>query len=103
MHPIGCEPLHHKASWTRGVFADWRVSETAASGDPGPARAFSGDAPSIKMLSSSLPAAHRVIFNTIYKGSHVSFRLRSIRFVRDVAVAFAQVYVSFKKRTKRVK
>ena len=37
---------------------------------------------------TAIEAAHRVIFNTIYRGSHASFKLRSIRFVRpDVAVA----------------
>ena len=37
---------------------------------------------------TAIEAAHRVIFDTIYRGSHASFMLRSIRFVRpDVAVA----------------
>ena len=46
---------------------------------------------------TAIEAAHRVIFNTIYRGSHASFMLRSIRFVRpDVAVVFARAHVKFK-------
>jgi uncharacterized protein (TIGR02246 family) len=46
---------------------------------------------------TAIEAAHRVIFNTIYKGSHASFMLRSIRFVRpEVAVVFALAHVEFK-------
>ena len=30
---------------------------------------------------TAIEAAHRVIFDTIYRGSHASFMLRSIRFV----------------------
>jgi uncharacterized protein (TIGR02246 family) len=46
---------------------------------------------------TAIEAAHRVIFNTIYKGSHATFMLRSIRFVRlDVAVVFAGAQVKFK-------
>lgn len=46
---------------------------------------------------AAIEAAHRHIFETIYKGSHASFRLRSIRFLRpDVAVVFAQALVKFK-------
>src|SRR5262245_37856287 len=46
---------------------------------------------------TTIEAAHRVIFNTIYRGSHASFVLRSIRFVRpDVAVVFARAHVKFK-------
>jgi uncharacterized protein (TIGR02246 family) len=46
---------------------------------------------------AAIQAAHKVIFNTIYKGSHASFALRSIRFLGpDVAVAFAQASVKFK-------
>jgi uncharacterized protein (TIGR02246 family) len=45
---------------------------------------------------AAIEAAHRVIFNTIYRGSHASFMLRSIRFVRpDVAVVFARAHVKF--------
>lgn len=45
---------------------------------------------------SAIEAAHRVIFDTIYRGSHASFVLRSIRFVRpDVAVVFARAHVKF--------
>ncbi|HSB13526.1 MAG TPA: SgcJ/EcaC family oxidoreductase [Bryobacteraceae bacterium] len=46
---------------------------------------------------TAIEAAHRVIFNTIYRGSHASFPLRSIRFLRpDVAVVFARAHVQFK-------
>ena len=46
---------------------------------------------------TAIEAAHRVIFNTIYRGSHASFLLRNIRFLRtDVAVVFAQARVQFK-------
>jgi len=46
---------------------------------------------------AAIEAAHRNIFETIYKGSHVSFMLRSIRFLRpDVAVVFARAHVKFK-------
>jgi uncharacterized protein (TIGR02246 family) len=46
---------------------------------------------------TAIEAAHRIIFNTIYKDSHASFPLRSIRFVRpDVAIVFARAQVKFK-------
>jgi uncharacterized protein (TIGR02246 family) len=46
---------------------------------------------------SGIQAAHRHIFDTIYRGSHSSFVLRSIRFLRpDVAVVFARAQVKFK-------
>jgi uncharacterized protein (TIGR02246 family) len=46
---------------------------------------------------TAIEAAHRVIFNTIYRDSHASLMLRSIRFVRpDVAVVFAKAHVKFK-------
>jgi len=46
---------------------------------------------------AAIEAQHRHIFETIYPGSHASFVLRSIRFLRpDVAVAFARSHVKFK-------
>jgi uncharacterized protein (TIGR02246 family) len=46
---------------------------------------------------AAIEAAHRHIFETIYRGSHASFVLRSIRFLRpDVAVVFARANVKFK-------
>jgi uncharacterized protein (TIGR02246 family) len=46
---------------------------------------------------SAIEAAHQNIFETIYRGSHASFVLRSIRFLRpDVAVVFARAHVKFK-------
>jgi len=46
---------------------------------------------------TAIAAAHRNIFETIYRGSHASLVLRSIRFLRpDVAVVFARMHVKFK-------
>jgi uncharacterized protein (TIGR02246 family) len=46
---------------------------------------------------AAIEASHRIIFETIYKGSQASFVLRSIRFLRpDVAVVFARAHVKFK-------
>ena len=45
----------------------------------------------------AIEAAHRNIFETIYRGSYASFMLRSIGFLRpDVAVVFARAHVKFK-------
>ena len=45
---------------------------------------------------TAIEAAHAVIFNTIYRDSHASFKLRSIRFVRpDIAIVFARAHVEF--------
>ena len=49
---------------------------------------------------TAIEAAHRVIFDTIYRGSHASFMLRSIRFVRpDVAVVLARADVKSKENS----
>jgi uncharacterized protein (TIGR02246 family) len=46
---------------------------------------------------AAIEAAHRNIFETIYRGSYASFMLRSIGFLRpDVAVVFARAHVKFK-------
>jgi len=46
---------------------------------------------------AAIEAAHRHIFETIYRGSHARFVLRSIRFLRpDVAVVFARAHVKFR-------
>ena len=46
---------------------------------------------------TAVEGAHRVILDTIHKGSHANFMLRSIRFVRaDVAVVFARMQLKFK-------
>lgn len=43
---------------------------------------------------AAIEGSHRVIFDTIYKGSRLSIESRSIRFVRpDVAVVFAQMHL----------
>ena len=67
------------------------------------ASAFAEDANFIHIFGGQLDgraaieAAHRNIFETIYRGSSASFVLRSIRFLRpDVAVAFARAQVKFK-------
>jgi uncharacterized protein (TIGR02246 family) len=64
---------------------------------------FSEDATFIHIFGGQLDgraaieASHRVIFETIYKGSNANFTLRSVRFVRpDVAVAFGCAHVKFK-------
>ncbi len=45
---------------------------------------------------AAIEAAHRNIFDTIYRGSHASFVPRNIRFLRlDVAVIFAGAIVKF--------
>lgn len=45
---------------------------------------------------AAIEAAHRHIFETIYRGSRASLVLRSIRFLRaDVAVVFARMHVKF--------
>ncbi len=45
---------------------------------------------------AAIEASHRHIFETIYRGSHARFALRSIRFLRpDVAVVFARAHVKF--------
>src|SRR5215469_3599527 len=46
---------------------------------------------------AAIEAAHRNIFETIYRGSYASFMQRSIGFLRpDVAVVFARAHVKFK-------
>ena len=67
------------------------------------AMAFTEDANFIQIFGGQLDrraaiqAAHRHIFETIYKGSPASFVLRSIRFLRpDVAVVFSRAHVKFK-------
>jgi len=66
------------------------------------AAAFAEEADFIQIFGGQLDgrpaieASHRHIFDTIYKGSHASFALRSIRFVRpDVAIVFSQAQVNF--------
>src|SRR5437763_1254178 len=63
------------------------------------AAAFAEDANFIQIFGGQLDwlaaieSAHRHIFETIYRGSHASFVLRSIRFLRpDVAVVFARAH-----------
>ena len=45
---------------------------------------------------TAVEASHRVIFDTIYKGSRATFSLRNIRFVRpDVAIVLTGANVKF--------
>ena len=67
------------------------------------ASAFAEDANFIHIFGGQLDgrpaieASHRNIFETIYRGSHASFVLRSIRFLRpDVALVFTRAHVKFK-------
>lgn len=67
------------------------------------AAAFAEDANFIHIFGgqldgrSAIEAAHRNIFETIYRGSHASFALRSIRFLSpDIAVVFARAQVELK-------
>ena len=76
----------------------WNRSDSA-----GIAALFAEDANFIHLFGGQLDgrtaieASHRAIFDTIYKGSHASFNLQSIRFVRpDVAVVFTRARVDFK-------
>ena len=71
----------------------------------GLAAVFAEDANFIQIFGGQLDgraaieAAHRHIFETIYKGSQSRWVLRSIRFLRsDVAVVFARCHVKFKER-----
>lgn len=79
--------------------------ETAWNGydSAGFASVFTEDANFIQIFGGQLDgrpaieAAHRHIFETIYRGSQASFVLRSMRFLRpDVAVVFARAHVKFK-------
>lgn len=67
------------------------------------AKLFAEDANFIHIFEGQLDgrgaieAAYRNIFETIYKDSHASFVLRSIRFLRpNVAAVFARAHVNFK-------
>ena len=81
----------------QGLESAWNRYDSA-----GWAALFAEDATFIHIFGGQLDgraaieAAHRVIFDTIYKGSRASFTLRSIRFLRpDVAVVFAGAQVKF--------
>ena len=77
--------------------AAWNVHDSRAFAAP-----FAEDAAFIHIFGGQLDgrpaveASHRTIFDTIYKGSRASFKLRSIRFIRpDVAILFAQAHLDF--------
>lgn len=45
---------------------------------------------------TAIEASHRIIFDTIYKGSRLRFDVRGVRFLRlDVALAFTQGNLTF--------
>lgn len=75
----------------------WNRSDSASF-----AALFAEDATLIQIFGGQLDGraaiegSHRVIFDTIYKGSHASFQVQSIRFLRpDVAVVFTRARVKF--------
>ena len=77
--------------------AAWNRCDSAAF-----AAAFAEDATFIQIFGGQLDGraaidgSHRHIFETIYKGSHVKFVLRSVRFLRpEVAVVFARAELHF--------
>jgi uncharacterized protein (TIGR02246 family) len=77
--------------------AAWNESDSNGFAAP-----FADDATFIHIFGGQLDgrrvieAGHRHIFDTIYKGSHVDFLVRSIRFFRaDVAVVFTQGHLRF--------
>ena len=77
----------------------WNTSDSRAW-----ATHFADDATFIHIFGGQLDgrvaieAAHRNIFDTIYKGSALGIELRSVRFVRpDVAVAFARMHLALAK------
>jgi uncharacterized protein (TIGR02246 family) len=79
------------------IEAAWNAGDSEAFAAP-----FAEDANFIHIFGGQLDgrraieASHRHIFDTIYKGSHVSFALQSVRFVRsDVAIVFTRAHLKF--------
>jgi uncharacterized protein (TIGR02246 family) len=77
--------------------AAWNASDSQAF-----ASFFAEDANFIQIYGhqgdgrEAIEGAHRIIFDTVYKGSHANYVLRSIRFVRpDVAVVLTQAHLKF--------
>jgi uncharacterized protein (TIGR02246 family) len=75
--------------------AAWNAKDSAAFAAP-----FLEDANFIQIFGGQLDGraaiegSHRSIFDTIYKGSHANFTMRSVRFVRpDVAIVFTNAHV----------
>jgi len=75
----------------------WNAGDSGAFATP-----FADNADFIHIFGGQLEgrpaveASHRVIFDTIYKGSRASFMLRNIRFLRpDVAIVFARAHLEF--------
>ena len=68
----------------------------------GYAAPFAADANFIHIYGGQLDgravidASHRVIFGTIYKGSRLAFKFRTVRFLRpEVALVFADAHLKF--------
>ena len=79
------------------IEAAWNAGDSQ-----GFARFFAEDANFIQIYGHqgdgrpAIEGAHRIIFDTVYKGSQANYVLRSIRFVRpDVAVVFVQAHLKF--------
>ena len=75
--------------------AAWNTKDSEAFATP-----FAEDANFIHIFGGQLDGrraiagSHRAIFDTIYKDSHVSFSIRSIRFARaDVAIVFSKAHL----------
>jgi uncharacterized protein (TIGR02246 family) len=73
----------------------WNASDSATIGE-----LFAEDATLIQIYGGQLDgraaiqASHRHIFDTIYKGSHATFTLRSIRFLNlGLAIVFTRAHV----------
>jgi len=77
--------------------AAWNAGDSGAY-----AASFGADATFIHIYGGQLDgrraieAAHRQIFDTIYKGSQASFTLRSVRAIRpEVAIVFCRTHLKF--------
>lgn len=77
--------------------AAWNSSDSKGFAAP-----FLEDATFIQIFGGQLDgrpaveASHRNIFDTIYKGSHAEFLVRSVRFLRaDVAIVYTRAHVKF--------
>jgi uncharacterized protein (TIGR02246 family) len=82
-----------------GIVAQLEAAWNASDGN-GFAAPFVEDANFIHIFGGQLDgrpaieASHRHIFETIYKGSHSTFLLRNVRFIRpDVAIVFVRAHL----------
>src|SRR5262245_10505314 len=81
----------------RKIGAAWNAGDSKAYAD-----LFAEDVSFIHIYGGQLDgrgaveAGHRQIFDTVYKGSELSFSLRNVRFVRpDVAIVFTHARLKF--------